>query len=162
MVFQQVLHVGQVHRAVLVQIRHLRDFNPAGGLFAARAVLERLDFEQRQLPISHRGFGIAGGDELLQAQVIEVHREILEKVALIGVVAVAQNHLIAEVFLVVAQFRLNIRHLCVKLVSFVLLGFIQVSCRHPAPRSCFASVIMEYSYCNQFRPLVGLFTAANL
>ena len=60
-------------------------------------------------------------------QVLEYRKsteEVLEKIALVGVVAVAQDHLAVEVLLIVAQFHLNIRHLRVKLVGFVSLGFI--------------------------------------
>ena len=68
------------------------------------------------------GARVAGGDEALQPQVVEVQREVLEEIALERVVAIAEHDLVPEMLLVVDQFVPDVGHACVELVVLGLLG----------------------------------------
>lgn len=68
------------------------------------------------------GARVAGGDELLQPEGVEVQCEVLEEVRLERVVAVAQDDLAFEMFPVVNELVLDVGHACVELVVLGLLG----------------------------------------
>ena len=68
------------------------------------------------------GARVAGGDELLQPEGVEVQREVLEKVRLERVVAVAQDDLAFEVVPVMDELVLDVGHARVELVVLGLLG----------------------------------------
>ena len=68
------------------------------------------------------GARVAGGDELLQPEGVEVQGEVLEEVRLERVVAVAQDDLSFEMFPVVNELVLDVGHACVELVVLGLLG----------------------------------------
>ena len=69
------------------------------------------------------GIDVTGGDQFLQPEEVEVQGEILEEVALVGVVAVAENGLTAEVGDVVTQFGFDVGELG---VEYVFLGDVGV------------------------------------
>jgi hypothetical protein len=92
---EEELHILDVHRPVAVLVFHVvEDDGHRLGLlaFAVALVVFR---EERALP-GDGGAVVAGGDELLEAELVEVCREVLEEVALEGVVAVAVDDLAAE------------------------------------------------------------------
>jgi hypothetical protein len=64
---------------------------------------------------------VAGGYKPLESQMFEIVGEIVEKIGHAGVVAVTENSLSLEVFLVMFQFVLDIRELG---VEFILLGLV--------------------------------------
>lgn len=68
------------------------------------------------------GARVAGGDELLQPEGVEVQREVFEEVRLERVVAVAQDDLAFEMFPVVDELVLDVGHARVELVVLGLLG----------------------------------------
>ena len=70
---------------------------------------------------------IAGGDEFLELEVVEFTREVMEKVADLGVIAVAQDSLALEVLLVVLKLLLNVRKLCVEFILLLRLGGVKTS-----------------------------------
>lgn len=119
-VAQQILHVGQVDRAVFVFVRYLGDLDFVGGFGRGAAVVGRRHVaqahhvEQRQLLPGDRRAVIAGGNQLFETQKVEIQREVLEEVAFIGVIAVAEDHLAAEVRLIVAHFRFNVGQLGIR------------------------------------------------
>ena len=61
---------------------------------------------------------------------VEIHSKILEKIALVGVIAVAQDGFTAKVLPVVLQLPLDVAHLRVKLVFLCRLCGIQVFVSH--------------------------------
>lgn len=65
------------------------------------------------------GARVAGGDQALQSEVVEVQCEVFEEVALERVVAVARHDLAFEVVLVVDELVLDVGH---ARVEFVVLG----------------------------------------
>ena len=69
---------------------------------------------------------VARGDELLQAQAVEVVREVMKEVGDAGIVAIAVHTLVTEVSGVVAQLVLDVGKLGVELVVLLPLGFSQV------------------------------------
>lgn len=132
-VAEQVLDVEQVDRPVVVAVRHLCDLDLVD-LADGAGVLQPLDLEQRELLAGDGRAGVAGGDELLQPEVVEVHGEVLEEVALVGVVAVAEDDLAAQLVAVVAQLGLHVSERRVELVSGVAVPRAErlVSCHVPA------------------------------
>ena len=76
---------------------------------------------------------VAGGNQSFQAQVFKVVGEIVEKIGHARVIAVTENRLVLEVFLVMFQFVLDIRELCIELVFLGVLCAIQLAIlRHGA------------------------------
>ena len=69
---------------------------------------------------------VAGGYELLQAEVLEVVGEVIEEVAYARVVAVAENRFALEVLGVVPEFVFDVRQLRVELVLLRVFRFYQV------------------------------------
>lgn len=68
------------------------------------------------------GARVAGGDELLQPEGVEVQCEVLKEIALERVVAIAQDDLAFEVVPVMDELVLDVGHACVELVVLGLLG----------------------------------------
>ena len=94
---------------------HFGDLDRVRGL--RRSVLRKAVYsEQGQLLAADRTPGVAGGDELLQAEVAEVHREELEEVGLVRIVAVTQHDLATELVSVVPKLGLDVLQLRVELV----------------------------------------------
>ena len=92
---EEELDVGHVRRAVAVLVFHMvEDDGERLGLLALAIALVVFR-EQRELA-GDGGAVVAGGDELLEAELVEVGGEVLEEVALEGVVAVAVDDLAAE------------------------------------------------------------------
>ena len=92
---QEELDVFDAGRAVSVDILHFLDLDGDRlGLLALAIALVVLT--ERELCAGDGGAVVAGGDELLQAELVEVGGEVLEEVALEGVVAVAVDDLAAE------------------------------------------------------------------
>ena len=69
---------------------------------------------------------VARCDEALQLKLFKVVREVLEEVALARIVAVAENDLALEMFLVVFELVFNVHELCVELVLLALLRQSQI------------------------------------
>ena len=69
---------------------------------------------------------VARGDELVQAQALEVVREVMEEFGDAGIVAIAVHDLAPEMSSVVAQLVLDVGQLRVELVVLLPLGFVQV------------------------------------
>lgn len=111
----QILDVGQIDSAVAVCVRDLGDLYLVG-LRLGCTLGHSLHIKQGELFASDRAAGVAGGDELLQAKMVEVHGEELEEVGLVGVVAVAEHHLAAELVPVVPELGLDVDQLGVELV----------------------------------------------
>ena len=92
---QEELDIIDPGRAVSVEIRHFLDLDGNRlGLLALAIALAVLT--ERELCAGDRGAVVAGGYELFQAELVEVGGEVLEEVALEGVVAVAVYDLAAE------------------------------------------------------------------
>jgi hypothetical protein len=70
---------------------------------------------------------VAGGDELLELQLLEVMREKVEEVADLGIVAVAEDGLLLEVLRVVPQLFFDVGELCIKLILLRRLRGVQAS-----------------------------------
>jgi hypothetical protein len=64
---------------------------------------------------------VAGGYKPLESQVFKVVGKVVEEIGHPGIIAVAENSLALEVFLVMFQFVLDIRELG---VEFILLGLV--------------------------------------
>lgn len=64
---------------------------------------------------------VTGRDEFLQFKLLEVMREIFEKVAYPRIVAVAQNNLAFKMVFVVFEFFFNVRKLSIKLILLRVL-----------------------------------------
>ena len=123
-------HVGEVGRAVGVRVGHLGDFDFVGRLGSGVAFRDAGDAEEVQLALHDGGAGVAGGDEFAEAEEVEVEGEVLEEVAFVGVVAVAEDGLALELVAVVAHLRLDVGQLRVELVCLVLFGLCQRGCSH--------------------------------
>ena len=65
---------------------------------------------------------MAGGDELLQAQRVEVEREIAEEITLERVVAIAENRLAAKLIPIMPQLIFYIDKLRIKFVILVFFS----------------------------------------
>ena len=59
---------------------------------------------------------IAGSNQLFEAQAVEIHEEILHKIALKRIVAITVNHFPLKLIRIVLQFCLNLRQLCIELI----------------------------------------------
>ena len=127
---EEELDVGHVGGAVAVLVLHVVEDDGQGFGLLPLAVALVVFREQGQLP-GDGGAVVAGGDELLQAELVEVGGEVLEEVALEGVVAVAVDDLAAEgvgVELEVGfDFLLDVDVLGVELVLLGRLGGAQAS-----------------------------------
>src|SRR5699024_320403 len=77
--------------------------------------------EQRKLLSRNRRRGIARGDELLQPETVEIQYEILEKIGLERVIAVAKHRFTLEVLAIIPYFLLNVGELRIELI--LLCGF---------------------------------------
>ena len=121
-VLQQIAHVGQVHAPVAVEVGHFGNLHLVSNLLLVRAVAE----VEQQFVALHRRAVEAGGNEFAEPERVEVEREILEEIALVRVVAVAEHGLAAEVLLVVFQFVGDVLHLCVELVLLGTRSGVQV------------------------------------
>jgi hypothetical protein len=92
---EEELDVGHVRRAVAVLVLHMvEDDGERLGLLALAIPL--VVFREQGELAGDGGAVVAGGDELLEAELVEVGGEVLEEVALEGVVAVAVDDLAAE------------------------------------------------------------------
>ena len=92
---QEELDVFDAGRAVSVDILHFLDLDGDRlGLLALAIALVVLT--ERELCAGDWGAVVAGGDELFQAELVEVGGEVLEEIALERVVAVAVDDLAAE------------------------------------------------------------------
>ena len=67
---------------------------------------------------------VAGGDELLETQKVEVQDEVIEEFTHPGVVAVTEDSLILEVFPIVLELRFYVSQLRIELI---FLGFLSPS-----------------------------------
>ncbi len=138
---EQVLDVLQVDRAVLVEVGDLVDLDQVSPVPTTRLAphplpplpaihrgegvqirLQPLHHYQRKLSADDGGAGVAGGDELLQDEGVEVGGEVLEEVALEGVVAVAEDDLALEAVLVMLELVGDVGELGVELVLLGRLG----------------------------------------
>ncbi len=82
-------------RAVSVEIRHFLDLDGNRHRLLAIAIALGV-LTERELCAGDRGAIVAGGDEFFQSELVEIGGEVLEEVALEGVVAVAVDDLVAE------------------------------------------------------------------
>ena len=73
---------------------------------------------------------VAGGDEFLQAQLLKVIAEIMEKVAYTRVIAVAKHSFAFKMLLIMPQLVLNVNKLSIKLVFFGIFRLIQILICH--------------------------------
>ena len=73
---------------------------------------------------------VARRDEPLQTKRLELVGKVVEEVGDARIVAVAQDRLAAEVFLVVRELPLDVRELRVELVLLRLLRRVQIAVRH--------------------------------
>ena len=93
--FEEELHVVYVRSAVAVLVFHMVEAD--GERLGLLALAIPLVVFREQGPLAGDwGAVVAGGDELLEAEFVEVGGEILEEVAFKGVVAVAVDDLAAE------------------------------------------------------------------
>ncbi len=123
---QEELDIFDPGRAVSVDILHFLDFDGDRlGLWALAITLVVLT--ECELCAGDRGAVVAGGDELFEAELVEVGGEVLEEVALEWVVAVAVDDLAAEGVGVELQVGLDLfLNVDVLGVELVLLGFLRV------------------------------------
>jgi hypothetical protein len=70
---------------------------------------------------------VAGGEQLLQLQLLEVVREVVKEIANLGIVAVAQDGLALEMLRVMPQLLLDVGDLGVKLILLGRLRRVQAS-----------------------------------
>ena len=92
---QEQLDVFDAGSAISVDILHFLDLDGDRlGLLALAIPLVVLT--ERELSPGDRGTVVAGGDELLEAELVEVGGEVLEEIALERVVAIAVDYLAAE------------------------------------------------------------------
>ena len=142
---EEKLDVGHVRRAVAVLVLHMvEDDGDRLGLLALAIAL--VVFREQGALAGDGGAVVAGGDELLEAELVKVGGEVLEEVALEGVVAVAVDDLAAEGVGVELQVGLDLfLDVDVLGVELVLLGrlrgaepLIQRASRHPSqsPSRC--------------------------
>ncbi len=119
---QEELDIFDAGRAVSVDILHFLDLDGDRlGLLALAITLVVLT--ERELCAGDRGPVVAGGDELFEAELVEVGGEVLEEVALEWVVAVAVDDLAAEGVGVELQVGLDLfLDIDVQGVELVLLG----------------------------------------
>lgn len=128
-VADEPFNVGKVDAPVLVLVPHLGD-DDLVGLMPTRSVRAPPRLHDRPVPeevelcADDGGGRVAGRRQALQTQYIEVHREVLEEIALVGVVAVAQDARAPEVGSVVLQLVLDERKVRVELVLLVLRGIV--------------------------------------
>ena len=127
---EQLGHVQHVDTALAGHVADGRH----DGLVRRAPLVIRLVAEQGQLRAGYRRPGITGRYELLELELVEVEREVLEEIRLVGIVAVAQNGLALEVGAVVPQLVLDVGELGVELVLLGVLCFSQCSvlCHFPS------------------------------
>jgi hypothetical protein len=70
---------------------------------------------------------VAGGDQFFQLQLLKVVREVVKEITDRGIVAVAQDALVLEMFRAMTQLLLDVRKLGIKLVLFDRLRGVQAS-----------------------------------
>jgi hypothetical protein len=129
---QEDLHIGDAYGAVAVLILHAVDDDGERLGTRAIAVFGVVLWEQHALPRDGRAV-VTGGDEPLETEPVEVGGEILEKVAFVGVVAVAVDDLAAKGVGVVLQVRLDLSLDVVVLgVELILFGNLRVGKRSVA------------------------------
>jgi hypothetical protein len=92
---QEELDVFDAGRAVSSDILHFLDLE-GQSLGPLALAVSLVILSERQLPAGDRRAVVAGGDELFKPELVEVGGEVLEKVALEGVVAIAVDDLAAE------------------------------------------------------------------
>ena len=128
---QEVGHVGKVHRTIPIYIRHLGDFHLVGHSmrFAFRCVKLEKEFIARDWRTI-----VAGGYKLFKTEGVKVQGEILEEVALVRVVAIAEDHLALEMVAVMLQLLGDVVHLRVELVLLRPFGVSEIAVfRHVDP-----------------------------
>ena len=125
---QHILHVGQVDCSVSVIIFDFRQFYSVR--FSAAVRYRFAVAKQRQLRERYGRRVVTRRNQFLQFQEIEIHREILEKVAFIRVVAITQHRFTLEMLSVMFQLVLDVGKLRVKLVVLVLSRRLQRLVRH--------------------------------
>ena len=101
------------------------------------AVVFEVDSPLRRVLAEQVGVAVlvAGGDQLLQLQLLEVVREVVKEVADLGIVAVAQDGLALEMLRVMPQLLLDVGKLGVKLVLLGRLRGVQASIQRLARHS---------------------------
>ena len=83
---------------------------------------------------------VASGNQFLQAQLLEVVAEIMEKVAHTRVVAVAKHRFPLEMRFVVLQFVLNINKLSIELILLCIFRLVQVFVGHTDNSYCISII----------------------
>ena len=126
-VLQQVAHIGKVNSPIAILIPHLCNLHLIGYLGWFLVITVEV---QQQFVAHHRRPVVAGTYQFLEPQLIETQSEILEEVALIGVIAVAEHHLVLEVRPIMMQLTLNIGELRVELILLCRLGSIEIFICH--------------------------------
>ncbi len=98
-------------------------------VFVLVAVVFEVESTCRRVLAEQIGIAIlvAGGDQLFQLKFLEVVREVVEEIADLGIVAIAQHGLALEMLRVMPQLLLDVRKLGVKLVLLGRLGGMQTS-----------------------------------
>ncbi len=135
-VLEEIFDVGQVNGPVAVVVLHLGYLDLVGDLLASGLlldlVLRRIRFGLPVQPVLHTDDGVryrrsdvACGYQLLQSQTVEVHGEILEEIGFVGIVAIAEDHLVPEMLAVMGQFRFDILDAGVELVLLGLVSRVQ-------------------------------------
>jgi len=105
----------------------IRRGNAAAG--GALAFVDKIDAKLGVVPAEKVGVAVlvAGGDELLELEVVELARKVVKEVADLGVIAVAQDSLALEVLRVVLEFLFDVGKLGVELILLGGLGGVQAS-----------------------------------
>ena len=70
---------------------------------------------------------VAGHDQLLQLQFLEIMREVVKEIADLGIVAIAQDGLVFEIVCVMPQLFLDVGKLRIKLIILRRLCSVQFS-----------------------------------
>ena len=151
---EEKLDVGHVRSAVTVLVVHMVDDDGERlGLLSLAVAL--VVFREQGALAGDGGAVVAGGNELLDAELVEVGGEVLEEVALEGVVAVAIDDLAAEGVGVELQVGFNlfldVNILGVELVLLGRLRGVQASIQrlvlHVAGVVCHWSHWLLYTVC---------------
>lgn len=78
---------------------------------------------------------VTGGDQLFQAQMREVRRKIVNKIADLRIITITIHNFAAKMFFLMAQFIFNIGALCIKLIPLCGFCFLKgyVQCHNDRP-----------------------------
>ena len=124
LVLDEPFDVGEVDAPVAVHVRHLVDDNLVGLLpslrsFAVFAAYNLPLSKQVELGVNDGTRRIACRRRAFESKRVETHREVLEEVAFVGIVAVAQHALAPEMGAIVLQLVLDELKVGVELVLLV-------------------------------------------